>query len=104
MQPTDSSLNDPVAEILEQCRVRLARGETTESCLAAYPDHADELRELLPLAARVPYGALASAAVGLMPAWTRRPLGIPYSEIRASIEPDADPGGDLSREPDVLAG
>jgi len=53
MQPTNSSLNDPVAEILEQCRVRLARGETTESCLAAYPDHADELRELLPLAARV---------------------------------------------------
>lgn len=62
------------------------------------------LRAPLPLAARVPYGALASAAVGLMPAWTRRPLGIPYSEIRASIEPDADPGGDLSREPDVLAG
>ena len=53
MQPTDSSLNDPVAEILEQCRIRLARGETTDSCLAAYPDHADELRELLPLAARV---------------------------------------------------
>lgn len=36
------------------------------------------LRAPLPLAAKVPYGALASAAVGLLPGWTRRPLGIPY--------------------------
>jgi uncharacterized protein (DUF2236 family) len=36
------------------------------------------LRAPLPLAARVPYGALASAAVGLMPAWTRWPLRLPY--------------------------
>jgi Domain of unknown function (DUF5667) len=53
MQSTNRSSNDSVAEILEKCRVRLARGETIESCLAFYPDHADELRELLPLAARV---------------------------------------------------
>jgi uncharacterized protein (DUF2236 family) len=32
----------------------------------------------LPLAARAPYGALAAAAVGLMPAWTRWPLRLPY--------------------------
>jgi len=36
------------------------------------------LRPPLPLAARVPYTALASAAVGLMPGWTRRPLRLPY--------------------------
>jgi uncharacterized protein (DUF2236 family) len=32
----------------------------------------------LPIPARLPYGALASAAVGLMPAWTRWPLRLPY--------------------------
>ncbi len=31
----------------------------------------------LPLAARAPYALLASAAVGMMPRWTRRPLGLP---------------------------
>jgi len=36
------------------------------------------LRAPLPLAARVPYTALASAAVGLMPGWTRWPLRLPY--------------------------
>lgn len=36
------------------------------------------LRAPLPLAARLPYSALASAAVGLMPAWTRWPLRLPY--------------------------
>ena len=35
------------------------------------------LRPPLPVAARVPYGALASAAVGLMPSWTRWPLRLP---------------------------
>ncbi|WP_132421352.1 oxygenase MpaB family protein [Pseudonocardia endophytica] len=32
----------------------------------------------LPLAARVPYGALAAASVGLMPRWARVPLRLPY--------------------------
>ncbi|MGF7236334.1 MAG: oxygenase MpaB family protein [Frankia sp.] len=36
------------------------------------------LRAPLPLAARLPYSALAAAAVGLMPAWTRWPLRLPY--------------------------
>ncbi len=36
------------------------------------------LRAPLPVAARLPYGALASAAVGLMPVWTRWPLRLPY--------------------------
>ena len=35
----------------------------------------------LPLAARVPYSALAAAAVGLMPAWTRWPLRLPYLPV-----------------------
>ena len=32
----------------------------------------------IPLAARVPYTMLAAAAVGMMPAWTRLPLRLPY--------------------------
>ena len=32
----------------------------------------------LPLPARVPYGGLAAAAVGLMPVWARRELLLPY--------------------------
>jgi uncharacterized protein (DUF2236 family) len=31
----------------------------------------------LPLLARPPYAALATAAVGLLPTWSRRPLGLP---------------------------
>ncbi|MGA8257913.1 MAG: hypothetical protein WB767_15195, partial [Nocardioides sp.] len=31
-----------------------------------------------PLAARPPYGVLAAAAVGLMPAWTRPALRLPW--------------------------
>ena len=33
----------------------------------------------LPFLARGPYAALAGAAVGLMPRWTRQPLGLPYA-------------------------
>ncbi|HEU5266801.1 MAG TPA: oxygenase MpaB family protein, partial [Jatrophihabitans sp.] len=36
------------------------------------------LRPPLPAPARVPYAALAASAVALMPAWTRRPLRLPY--------------------------
>jgi uncharacterized protein (DUF2236 family) len=39
------------------------------------------LRPPLPLAARPPYAALAAAAVGLMPAWTRLPLRLPWLPV-----------------------
>ncbi|SFC67902.1 Uncharacterized conserved protein, DUF2236 family [Nocardioides terrae] len=35
----------------------------------------------LPAAARVPYGVLVAAAVGLMPRWTRRPLRLPWLPV-----------------------
>ncbi|GAB2780716.1 oxygenase MpaB family protein [Nocardioides salsibiostraticola] len=38
-------------------------------------------RPPLPLAARAPYGVLVAAAVGLMPAWTRWPLRLPWLPI-----------------------
>jgi uncharacterized protein (DUF2236 family) len=51
--------------------------------LAGTPEARQAARYLLvgaplPLAARAPYGALGAAAVGLMPAWTRWPLRLPY--------------------------
>lgn len=39
------------------------------------------VRPPLPVAARVPYGVLAAAAVGLMPRWTRRPLRLPWLPV-----------------------
>ena len=39
------------------------------------------LRPPLPLPARAPYGALAAAAVGLMPAWTRGELQLPWLPV-----------------------
>jgi uncharacterized protein (DUF2236 family) len=38
-------------------------------------------RPPLPLAARAPYGVLVAAGVGLMPWWTRRPLGLPWLPV-----------------------
>jgi uncharacterized protein (DUF2236 family) len=31
----------------------------------------------LPLPARLPYGVLVAASIGLMPRWSRKPLGLP---------------------------
>jgi uncharacterized protein (DUF2236 family) len=38
-------------------------------------------RPPLPVAARVPYGVLVAAAIGLMPRWTRRPLRLPWLPV-----------------------
>ena len=47
-------MEEQLAEVVEACRFRLARGESVEQCLADYPDHAEELRSLLPVMARLP--------------------------------------------------
>lgn len=39
------------------------------------------LRPQLPLAARPAYGVIAAAAIGLLPAWTRWPLRLPWMPI-----------------------
>ncbi len=39
------------------------------------------LRPPLPASARVPYAALAAAAVGLLPVWARWPLRLPYLPV-----------------------
>lgn len=53
MRETNQQMDRSIADILEECRQRLALGESIESCLAAYPSYADELRGLLPLVARM---------------------------------------------------
>jgi uncharacterized protein (DUF2236 family) len=39
----------------------------------------------LPLVARAPYGMIAGAAVALMPAWTRRPLRLPWLPVSETV-------------------
>ena len=52
MRQNDQKIDQPIDDVLEACRLRLARGETIADCLAAFPDHAPALATLLPLAAR----------------------------------------------------
>ncbi|WP_370248349.1 oxygenase MpaB family protein [Nocardioides sp.] len=63
------------------------------ACLASYrpelsgsPEAREAVKHLLltpplPLPARVPYGVLAAGAIGLMPAWTRRHLRLPWAPV-----------------------
>ena len=39
----------------------------------------------LPYAARPAYGVLVAAAVGLLPAWTRRPLRLPWLPVSGPV-------------------
>lgn len=39
----------------------------------------------MPAAARAPYGVLAASAVGLLPRWARRPLGLPWLPIAETV-------------------
>jgi uncharacterized protein (DUF2236 family) len=39
----------------------------------------------MPLAARAPYGVLAASAVGLLPRWARRPLGLPWLPVAEAV-------------------
>jgi uncharacterized protein (DUF2236 family) len=43
------------------------------------------LQPPLPAAARAPYGLIAGAAVALMPAWTRRPLRLPWLPVSEAV-------------------
>jgi uncharacterized protein (DUF2236 family) len=54
--------------------------------LRATPDAREAVGYLLfkpplPTAARLPYGVLVAAAIGLMPRWTRRPLRLPWLPV-----------------------
>jgi hypothetical protein len=49
MKPVRRNPNEPIEAILEECRLRLAQGDTIAACLADYPARAAELATLLPL-------------------------------------------------------
>ncbi len=65
-----------LAASLESFRPELAATEHARDAVSFLVWHPD-----LPLAARPAYAALVAAAVGLMPAWTRRPLRLPYLPV-----------------------
>lgn len=44
-------MDQSIADVLEQCRQRMERGESIDSCLAAYPSHSAEIAPLLPIIA-----------------------------------------------------
>ncbi|MEO9324429.1 oxygenase MpaB family protein [Nocardioides sp. C4-1] len=81
-----------VAERLGATRVPQTEAELAEALaefrpeLRGTPEAREAVRYLLlkpplPLAARAPYGVLVAAAVGLMPAWTRWPLRLPWLPV-----------------------
>lgn len=51
------------------------------------------LQPPMPLVARAPYALLASAAVSLMPAWTRLPLRLPWLPVSEAVA--VRPAGDV---------
>ncbi len=71
--PDPPRTTEQLADALREFRPELA-GTAQARSAARYL----LLQAPLPLAARPPYSALAGAAVGLMPAWTRWPLRLPY--------------------------
>jgi uncharacterized protein (DUF2236 family) len=65
-------------------RLDAYRGELTGTREARAAARFVLLRPPLPVVARAPYAALAGAAVGLMPLWTRWPLRLPYLPVAES--------------------
>jgi uncharacterized protein (DUF2236 family) len=71
-------LDPPVTAAALQSRLRGYRGELQATDAAREAARFLLLEPPLPWAARPPYGLLAAAAVGLLPAYARPLLGLPY--------------------------
>jgi uncharacterized protein (DUF2236 family) len=75
------AVDPPTTEAELEAAMRRFRPELTVT------DHAREAVSYLiwhpdlPLPARLPYGVLVTAAIGLMPTWSRRPLGLPMLPV-----------------------
>ena len=69
---SEAELRQQLRDFRPSSRARPRPGETARFLLLNPP---------LPLPARVPYGGLAAAAVGLMPVWARRELRLPYLPV-----------------------
>ncbi|MBI3743555.1 MAG: hypothetical protein HY261_04635 [Chloroflexi bacterium] len=71
----------PLDIVLDDCISRIAAGETVESCLARHPEHAEELRALLPTIAQI------STTVAKTPTPSKKALGRRrLAEEMASLE------------------
>lgn len=62
-------MEQPLVNILDQCIDRIAAGETVDDCLLDYPEHADELRDLLTIGRSL--GELVTATEITSPAQSR---------------------------------
>ncbi len=69
---TEAELRDVIAAFRPELRGTPQAREAIRYLLVKPP---------LPVAARAPYGVLTSAAIGLMPVWTRRHLRLPWFPI-----------------------
>jgi uncharacterized protein (DUF2236 family) len=69
---TEAELREQLADYRRELRATPEAREAARFLLVRAP---------LPLPAKVPYAVLASAAIGLMPAWTRWPLRLPYLPV-----------------------
>ncbi|GAA1976561.1 oxygenase MpaB family protein [Nocardioides panacihumi] len=69
---TEAELRQLLATYLPELRATPEAREAIDYLLRRPP---------LPWAARLPYGVLVAAAVGLMPRFTRRPLGLPWLPV-----------------------
>jgi uncharacterized protein (DUF2236 family) len=74
-------LDPPHTEAELAAQLAEYRGELTGTREARAAARFVLLQPPLPPLARVPYAALAGAAVGLMPIWTRWPLRLPYLPV-----------------------
>jgi uncharacterized protein (DUF2236 family) len=73
---TEAALTEAVASFRPELRVTPQAREAV-SYLVWHP--------ALPYAARPAYGVLVAAAVGLLPAWTRRPLRLPWLPVSGPL-------------------
>ncbi len=78
-------VDPPETEALLRARLDAFRPELRGSREARAAARYLLLQPPLPLAARTPYGLIASAAVALMPAWTRWPLHLPWLPVSEAV-------------------
>ena len=63
--------------VLEECLVLLEQGQATlEECLHRYPDHADELRVLIPIALETRWVSLPSPSSAALETWERQMFAV----------------------------
>jgi uncharacterized protein (DUF2236 family) len=77
-------LDPPLTEAELATQLAGYRAELTGTAEARAAARFLLLQPPLPIPARVPYAALAGAAVGLLPVWARRPLRLPYIPVAES--------------------